>query len=110
MAIDMYMKVEGMTGESQDSNHKGWTDVLSFNWALHSQEIWLLVAGWLRKSELSRPPYSSPYRQIYARYSQILFQWKTCRENRAFRMQSGRQPGGVFQNRSRRRSGDANRF
>ncbi|HAV2275581.1 TPA: type VI secretion system tube protein Hcp [Serratia marcescens] len=32
MAIDMYMKVEGMTGESQDSNHKGWTDVLSFNW------------------------------------------------------------------------------
>lgn len=45
MAIDMYMKVEGMTGESQDSNHKGWTDVLSFNWGLHSQEIWLSAVG-----------------------------------------------------------------
>lgn len=32
MVIDIYLKVEGTTGESQDSNHKGWTDVLSFNW------------------------------------------------------------------------------
>ncbi|WP_416411224.1 Hcp family type VI secretion system effector [Pantoea sp. App145] len=32
MAIDIYLKVDGTTGESQDSNHKGWTDVLSFTW------------------------------------------------------------------------------
>ncbi|KGD82739.1 type VI secretion system secreted protein Hcp [Pantoea sp. PNA 14-12] len=32
MAIDIYLKVEGTTGESQDSKHKGWTDVLSFEW------------------------------------------------------------------------------
>jgi len=32
MAIDMFMKVEGAGGESQDSNHKGWTDIDSFTW------------------------------------------------------------------------------
>ncbi len=36
MAIDIYLKVEGTTGESQDSKHKGWTDVLSFEWGLHN--------------------------------------------------------------------------
>ena len=28
----MFMKVEGTTGESADSNHTQWTDVLSFSW------------------------------------------------------------------------------
>lgn len=32
MAIDLYMKVEGASGESQDSNHKGWTDIHSLYW------------------------------------------------------------------------------
>ncbi len=32
MAIDIYLKVDGVTGESKDSNHKNWIDVLSFNW------------------------------------------------------------------------------
>ncbi|MFD1804239.1 Hcp family type VI secretion system effector [Mixta tenebrionis] len=32
MAIDMFMKVDGVNGESQDSNHKGWTDINSFSW------------------------------------------------------------------------------
>jgi type VI secretion system secreted protein Hcp len=32
MAIDIYLKVDGATGESKDSNHKNWIDVLSFNW------------------------------------------------------------------------------
>ncbi|MXG36345.1 type VI secretion system tube protein Hcp, partial [Escherichia coli] len=27
MAIDMFLKVEGVTGESKDSNHTGWTDI-----------------------------------------------------------------------------------
>ncbi|MGM1297337.1 type VI secretion system tube protein Hcp, partial [Enterobacter hormaechei] len=27
MAIDMFLKVEGVTGESKDSNHNGWTDI-----------------------------------------------------------------------------------
>jgi len=29
MAIDMYLKVDGATGESQDSNHKGWLDIIT---------------------------------------------------------------------------------
>ena len=32
MSVDMSMKVEGASGESQDSNHKGWTDIDSFTW------------------------------------------------------------------------------
>ena len=32
MAIDMFLKVDGVTGESKDSNHTGWTDITSFNW------------------------------------------------------------------------------
>ncbi|EKP4478785.1 type VI secretion system tube protein Hcp, partial [Cronobacter dublinensis] len=32
MAIDMFLKVEGVTGESKDANHSNWIDVLSFNW------------------------------------------------------------------------------
>lgn len=32
MSVDMFMKVEGASGESKDSNHKGWVDVDSFSW------------------------------------------------------------------------------
>ncbi|SUB69212.1 Hemolysin-coregulated protein (uncharacterized) [Pluralibacter gergoviae] len=32
MAIDMFLKVEGVTGESKDSHHTGWTDITSFSW------------------------------------------------------------------------------
>lgn len=39
MAIDMFLKVEGVTGESKDSNHTGWTDITSFSWARPSQVI-----------------------------------------------------------------------
>ena len=31
MAIDMFMKVEGVNGESKDSNHKDWTNIESFD-------------------------------------------------------------------------------
>lgn len=39
MAIDMFLKVEGVTGESKDSNHTGWTDITSFSGALPSTVI-----------------------------------------------------------------------
>ncbi|MGH8813616.1 MAG: type VI secretion system tube protein Hcp, partial [Advenella sp.] len=32
MAVDMFMKIEGTTGESKDSNHKDWSDIRSFAW------------------------------------------------------------------------------
>ena len=41
MAIDMFLKVEGVTGESKDANHASWIDVLSFNWGAAGQ-----YGGW----------------------------------------------------------------
>lgn len=35
MAIDMFMRVQGATGESKDANHKNWTDIISFSWGAH---------------------------------------------------------------------------
>lgn len=32
MAIDMFLKVDGASGESKDAHHKGWTDITSFSW------------------------------------------------------------------------------
>ncbi|EIC84123.1 type VI secretion system tube protein Hcp [Serratia sp. M24T3] len=32
MAISMFLQVSGITGESKDSNHTGWSDILSFSW------------------------------------------------------------------------------
>lgn len=32
MAIDIFLKIDGIEGESQNANHKKWIDVLSFNW------------------------------------------------------------------------------
>ena len=32
MAIDMFLKIEGVSGESKDTNHKDWTDLESFDW------------------------------------------------------------------------------
>lgn len=45
MAIDMFLKVDGVTGESKDSNHSGWTDITSFPGVLLSQVIWVLAAA-----------------------------------------------------------------
>ncbi len=32
MAVDFYLKIEGIPGESQDSKHKEWIDVESWSW------------------------------------------------------------------------------
>ncbi|AGB84016.1 hemolysin-coregulated protein (uncharacterized) [Serratia sp. FGI94] len=32
MAVDMFLKVDGVSGESKDAGHSGCTDVQSFNW------------------------------------------------------------------------------
>lgn len=32
MAVDMYLKVESINGESKDAQHKDWTDIQSFSW------------------------------------------------------------------------------
>ena len=32
MAVDMFLKLDGIAGESQDAQHKGENDVLAWNW------------------------------------------------------------------------------
>ena len=32
MAVAMYLKIEGVSGESKDAQHKEWTDIQSFSW------------------------------------------------------------------------------
>lgn len=35
MASDVYMRIEGINGESQDERHKGWIEVGSVHWGIH---------------------------------------------------------------------------
>lgn len=32
MALDMFMRIEGVNGESKDAHHKDWIDITSFTW------------------------------------------------------------------------------
>lgn len=32
MAIDIFMRIDGVTGESKDAHHKNWIDVHNFTW------------------------------------------------------------------------------
>ncbi|HTS81433.1 MAG TPA: type VI secretion system tube protein Hcp [Myxococcaceae bacterium] len=32
MAVDYFLKIDGVPGESQDDKHKDWIEVLSFSW------------------------------------------------------------------------------
>ena len=32
MAVDYFLKIDGIDGESQDDKHKDWIEVLSFSW------------------------------------------------------------------------------
>lgn len=34
-AVDYFLKIEGIEGESEDQDHKGWIDVLSWSWSEH---------------------------------------------------------------------------
>lgn len=36
MSLQMNMRMDGITGESKSFSHKGWSDVLSWNWAMTS--------------------------------------------------------------------------
>ena len=36
MALQIYMKMDGVSGDSKSYQHKGWADVLSWNWGMTS--------------------------------------------------------------------------
>jgi len=37
MAVDMFLKLDGVKGESQDSKHKGEIEIMSFSWGISQQ-------------------------------------------------------------------------
>lgn len=39
MAVDMFLKLDGIKGESQDAKHKGEIDILSWGWAVNQQTV-----------------------------------------------------------------------
>jgi type VI protein secretion system component Hcp len=44
MAIDVYLQIDGIKGESQDDKHKDWIECASVNWGLTPQRD--RVDGW----------------------------------------------------------------
>ena len=34
MAVDMFLKIEGVTGECKDSKHQDWIDILAWSWGM----------------------------------------------------------------------------
>lgn len=36
MPVEIFLKMDGLTGESRNFQHKGWADVLSWTWAISS--------------------------------------------------------------------------
>jgi type VI secretion system secreted protein Hcp len=45
MAMDMFMKINGVTGESADDKHKGEVDVLAWSWGMSNQGTAHMGAG-----------------------------------------------------------------
>jgi len=35
MAIDVYLQIDGIKGESQDDKHKDWIEVMGVHWSIH---------------------------------------------------------------------------
>ena len=40
MAVDYFLKLEGIDGESTDDKHKGWIDITSFSWGAQQSTSW----------------------------------------------------------------------
>lgn len=45
MAVDMFMDLKGVTGESQDSKHKGQIDVLAWSWGASNSGTFHMGGG-----------------------------------------------------------------
>jgi type VI secretion system secreted protein Hcp len=45
MAVDMFMKIKGIDGESKDDKHKDWIDVLSWSWGATQQGAAGMMGG-----------------------------------------------------------------
>ncbi len=51
MAFDAYLKIDGIPGESTDSKHKDWLEVLSFSWGVSQPASGSASSGGGRSAE-----------------------------------------------------------
>jgi type VI protein secretion system component Hcp len=81
MAIDVYLQIDGIKGESQDDKHKDWIEVTGVHWGIHQPRSatastggghtaeparsWRRPAQWVKRS--LRPIWSSSARTAMAR-------------------------------------------
>lgn len=45
MAIDVYLQIEGIKGESQDDKHKDWIEVTGIHWGVHQPRCTTVSTG-----------------------------------------------------------------
>lgn len=45
MAVEMFLRLDGVTGGTKNSYHKGWSDLLSWHWGLDSARSSVAAAG-----------------------------------------------------------------
>lgn len=77
MSIDLFLKIEGITGESQDSNHKGWINIDSFTWgASQPGNMSIGGGGGAGKVQYRDLTVSDPYGYSNTRSDEVCFQWK----------------------------------
>lgn len=77
MAIDMFLKVEGASGESKDSNHKGWTDITSFSGRFSTGQYGRWRRRWRRQSVLQRSARQRADRQVNPGLAETLLKRQT---------------------------------
>jgi type VI secretion system secreted protein Hcp len=46
MAIDAYLQIDGIKGESQDDAHKEWIEVTGVHWGVHQPRSATASTGW----------------------------------------------------------------
>ena len=51
MPFDSFIKIDGVPGESTDSKHKDWIEVLSFHWGVSQHETGSQSSGGARSSQ-----------------------------------------------------------
>lgn len=98
MSYDIFLKIDGIDGESMDDKHKNEIEVLSWRWNIHQESTMHagsgLGSGKVSVTNLSFEHYN---RSRQPEPVQILRLRQTHSESRADHAQSRRQPTGIPQ-------------
>ena len=101
MAVDMFLKIDGVTGESTDAGHKDEIDLLSYTWA-ESQPA-APGGNWVRRS-LHRQSgdaglsFCHARQQGVAKIISVMREWSAHQERHSHRAPFWGEPGRNFSN------------